>query len=112
MVNCLGCLRVFSHSGYVYHVRHTTNSNCVAEFNRQVNSTNNRNNDEYMDDDERMDGDNERMDNDDERVTPDQFTGDFFGEYRGQDFEWPLESDISRYSIKITNVKLSQLTTF
>jgi len=64
--------------------------------------------DEYMDgDDERMDDecmDDERMDNNDELVTPDQFTGDFFGAYRAQDFEWPLESDISRYSIKITNV--------
>ena len=104
MVNCPGCLRAFSYSGYTSHIRRTTNVNCKGEFHAQLNSAHNHDmdggninvncmdNDEYMDDDEHMDDDNEPE-------SSFQFTGDFFGNYQEEDFEWPLEGETSNYII-------------
>jgi hypothetical protein len=39
------------------------------------------------------------MDDIPEPATPSQFTGDFFGSYRAEDLEWPLDVEISRISI-------------
>jgi hypothetical protein len=106
MLNCAGCLRSFSRSGYTSHVRRTRNVNCIANFHAQTNRLDDdNNNNEHMDASKYMDND-ECMDNDDhmndisEPAAPVRFTGDLFGNYREEDFAWPLESGMSKFSIE------------
>lgn len=92
MVNCAGCLRAFSQSGYTLHVRRTRNINCITEFRAQVNSANRAAN---FEDDWSNGANNECMDDHSEPGAPVQFTGDFFGNYRAEDFQW--ECEIGRF---------------
>jgi hypothetical protein len=90
MVNCAGCSRTFSHSGYTYHVQHTRNARCVAEYRAQVNGADNH--DASFD----PNGDSSYINNDE--WDNDEYMDD--DEHIAEDFEWPSESEISRYSIK------------
>jgi hypothetical protein len=71
-VHCAGCHCTFSISGYSSHVRRTGSSLCVAAYQARL-----------------------REENDIENATEDEedgmdvFSGDFFGDYDNDDFEWP-----------------------
>ena len=66
MVRCSGCHSDFTVSGYTLHVQRTKSSACIAAYHAQINDADN-------------------VDNMDAEV----FSGDFFGDYEEDDFDWP-----------------------
>jgi hypothetical protein len=93
MVHCTGCHRSFTVSGYTLHVQRTRSSVCVAAYHAQLNHGDNV---DTMDEDE-LDEDDETPDEDNHDVeTP--FSGDFFGVYQDDDFDWPDDEDEGMYA--------------
>jgi hypothetical protein len=77
MVHCTGCHRSFTVSGYTFHVQRTGSSACVAAYHAQLDNTDN------IDEECNENGDDNANDN------LEVFTGDFFGNYQDDDFDWP-----------------------
>ncbi len=67
MVHCTGCRHNFTVSGYTLHVQRTGSSACKAAYHAQFNHTDNV-----------------------ESAVGDVFSGDFFGDYQEDDFDWPV----------------------
>jgi hypothetical protein len=76
-IHCAGCHRAFSISGYSSHVRRTRSSFCIAAYQARLRDANDVESAEEEDDD------------------MDVFSGDFFGDYDKDDFEWPDEGGMS-----------------
>ena len=66
MVHCIGCRRNFTVSGYTLHIQRTKASACTAAYRAQINHT-----------------------DDVDNTVAEEFSGDFFGDYQEDDFDWP-----------------------
>ena len=87
MIHCAGCHCNFSVSGYTHHIRLARSTSCTAAYYAQLRH-------ESVDDD---DDDAaaafsaEGKDGDDMEA----FAGDFFGDYKNEDFDWPDDGGMS-----------------
>ena len=83
MVLCTGCHRSFASSGYVMHVRNTTNRDCHIGYQHGLQLAG------FYD---IRDEDNGLQD---QVGALDDFEGDLFGKYDEGNFEWPDDDDNS-----------------
>jgi len=90
MVHCAGCHSNFSMSGYTHHLRLTHTPSCAAAYHAQL----------------RHEDDTAHHENDFGIVEDnDVFSGDYFGNYKDEDFDWPDDTGMSIVDINLHYLK-------
>lgn len=122
---CPGCLSDFSTSGLIQHLAKTTNLDCIAarkeldDLFDYLSSDGLEEFDEVLTGSLREDGlpsstllSSSTIHNDDisRPVSPNNFSGDYFGDYDEADLEWPQDTDIPIPDLEETNSDASSET--
>ena len=79
MIHCAGCHCNFSVSGYTHHLQLTQSPSCAAAYRAQLEHEN----------ENEIEEDNDMANEIEEDDGTATFSGDFFGNYRDEDFDWP-----------------------